>query len=317
MNSIFIQLSFLNTSLLVGIIFVFTGIAKVIEPWKFLQHISKLKLLQSSSSLLFAAFTFTAIESALGVALILGVFPSIIIPASILLFIGLMILTYWSTSSGLTEDCGCYNCWVDVSPTQSLILDIVYIVLLAFALIKGNYQPTVLWEWVMVLATFVSSGTLTFASFEYFEKNGSPYIDLSPLQTNRTWQPKWLGEDKDSKLMSGNNIVIFLSTECPQCKKWLNVLKLVHYRDDLPEVVGVVDINTVNERQEFVESYGLNYPVIGVDAKQYEKLQIISVPTAFLLKDGVIKEKWIGQIPQHFARRIREGDMSYYAMSNS
>ena len=81
MNSIFIQLSFLNTSLLVGIIFVFTGIAKVIEPWKFLQHISKLKLLQSSSSLLFAAFTFTAIESALGVALILVVIPSIIIPA--------------------------------------------------------------------------------------------------------------------------------------------------------------------------------------------------------------------------------------------
>ncbi|MEO0837785.1 MAG: MauE/DoxX family redox-associated membrane protein [Cyanobacteria bacterium J06643_5] len=317
MNPIFTDLSFFHTSLLVGIVFLFTGIAKLIEPWKFVDHISKLQLLKSRQSTVFTALIFTAIETALGVALILEVLPKIIIPVSILLLIGLMILTYWSTSTGRTEDCGCYNGWVKISPIQSLALDIIYIVLLIFAAINGNYQSTVLWKWMLVLATLVTSGALAFGSLEYFHKNGNPYIDLTPLRANRLWKPEWLGEDSNSKLMSGEKIVIFLSPQCPQCKKWLNVLKVVHYRDDLPEVTGAIAITKIEQGQQFVDSYGLNFPVLVLDQKQYDKLAIMVVPTAVLLEDGIIKEKWVGLIPEHFIQRIRQGNLSYPAIATS
>ena len=126
MTSILTASSFSHASILVGIIFLFTSIAKVIEPWKFIEHIAKLKLLHPQL-IIFVALTFTAIESALGIALILGVLPSVMIPVSILLLVGLMVLTYWSTSTRRTEDCGCYNGWLDITPTQSLILNTVYI----------------------------------------------------------------------------------------------------------------------------------------------------------------------------------------------
>jgi uncharacterized membrane protein YphA (DoxX/SURF4 family) len=302
--------TYFNTSVLVGIIFVLTGFAKVIEPWKFISHIAKLKLLQSQS-IRVAALTFTAIESALGIALILGVLPSVMIPVSILLLIGLTFLTYWSTSTGRTEDCGCYNGWLDVTPTQSIIINFVYITLLIFAAIFGNYQPTVLWQWMVILATLVTSGALASGSLEYWMKNQRPYIDLSPVKINRTWQPEWLGENSDLELISASKLVVFLSPQCPQCKKWLNVLKVVHYRDDLPEVLGAIALNTVEEGQEFVKGYQLNYPIVQIEKKQHQKLGISSFPTAFMLENGVIKEKWLGVIPDYFIERIRQGDLSY------
>ena len=302
--------TYFNTSVLVGIIFFLTGFAKVIEPWKFISHIAKLKLLQPQS-IGVAALTFTAIESALGVALILGVLPSVMIPVSILLLIGLTFLTYWSTSTGRTEDCGCYNGWLDVTPTQSIILNFVYISLLIFAAFVGNYQPTVLWQWMVVLVTLVTSGALASGALEFWIKNHRPYIDLAPVKINRTWQPEWLGEDSDSELMSGSKLVVFLSPQCPQCKKWLNILKVVHYRDDLPEVFGAIALNTVEEGQEFVNGYQLNYPIVKIEKKQQRKLGISSFPTAFMLANGVIKEKWLGVIPDYFIERIRQGDLSY------
>lgn len=302
--------TYFNPSVLVGIIFVLTGFAKVIEPWKFIGHIAKLKLLQPQS-IRVAALTFTAIESALGIALILGLLPSVMMTVSILLLIGLTFLTYWSTSTGRTKDCGCYNGWLEVTPTQSIILNFVYIALLIFAALLGNYQPTVLWQWMLVLVTLVTSGALASGSLEYWMKNQRPYIDLAQAKINQTWQPKWLGEDSDSELMSGSQLVVFLSPQCPQCKKWLNVLKVVHYRDDLPEVLGAIALNTVEERQEFVNSYQLNYPIVPIEKKQQQKLGISSFPTALILEDGVIKEKWLNVIPDHFIERIRQGDLSY------
>ncbi len=291
-----------TASTIVGSIFIFTGLAKVIEPWKFTQHIAKLNLV-NSQLIIPVALTFTAIESALGVALILGVFPSLIIPVSILLLFGLSMLTYWSTSTGKTEDCGCYNGWLEITPTQSLILNTIYIFLLIFAEFFGKYQPTVFWQWLVVLITFITSYALAAGSLEYMQENGRPYIDFTPLQQNRIWQIEWLGEDSKS-LMSGSVIVVFMSPECSQCKHWLGVLKLVQWQDDLPAIVGLIDTENIQAGQNFVDSNFLNFPVVAVDKKLYRKLKIEVVPTAVILEDGVIQEKWIGLIPMWFINKI-------------
>lgn len=117
------------SSFIVGLVFLLTGIAKVISPWKFTQHITQLKLLSGLWNYR-AALLFIGIECALGVALIFAFLPSITLPTSILFTLGLSVLTYWSTSTGRTENCGCYNGTLDVSPKQSLLLNGLYVLLL-------------------------------------------------------------------------------------------------------------------------------------------------------------------------------------------
>ncbi|NEO54891.1 MAG: hypothetical protein F6K54_18490 [Okeania sp. SIO3B5] len=293
-----------TTSFLVGIVFLLTGIAKVIEPWKFIRHIAQLGLL-NQALIVSTSIAFIAIESALGMALILGVFPKVIIPLSILLLVGLSILTYWSTSTGKTEDCACYNGWLEISPSQSLILNFIYISLLVVAEFLGKYQVTVLWQWVAVLITFITSFALAAGSLEYMQNSSRPYIDFSPLQKNKIWQLEWLGEDSKS-LMSGSVILVFMSPQCPQCKNWLKVLKFLQRQDDLPNVAGVVALSNLDEGQDFVDNYALNFPVAVVEQELYKKLRIEAVPTAVVLEDGVIQDKWIGSMPVWFVDKIRQ-----------
>ncbi len=295
-----------TTSTIVGSIFLITGIAKVIEPWKFTQHIVKLNLVKPQF-IVSVALTFTAIESALGIALIFKILPPLIIPVSILLLFCLSMLTYWSTSTGKTEDCGCYNGWLEITPTQSLILNAIYIFLLIFSEFFGEYQPTVLWQWLVLFITFITSYSLAAGSLEYMQVNGRPYVDFTPLQENRIWQVEWLGPDSES-LMFGSVIVVFMSPECSQCKHWLGILKLVQWQDDLPAIVGIIDTENLEVGQDFVDSYAINFPVVAVDQRLYKKLRIEVVPTAVVLENGVIQEKWIGLMPIWFINKINQGE---------
>lgn len=195
-----------------------------------------------------------------------------------------------------------------------MLLNLVYIALLVIAAFLGNQQPTVLWQWLVVFATLVISGALASGSLEYYWQNSRPYIDLTPLRANRTWQPEWLGDESDATFfMSGAKLIVFLGMKCPACKNWLNVLNVVHYREDLPEVIGTIALTSIEEGQEFVDNNGLNYPIVPIEQKQQDKLGISGVPTAVLLENGVIKEKWVGTMPEYFIERIRQGDLSYPA----
>ncbi|MBJ7297370.1 MAG: hypothetical protein JHC73_13885 [Dolichospermum sp.] len=202
-----------------------------------------------------------------------------------------------------------------MTPLQSIILNLVYIALLVFAAFHNNKQPTVLWQWLVVLATLVISGALAFGFLEYYLQISLPYIDLTPLKANRAWQAKWLEDESDAELfMTGSKLVVFLGMKCPACKNWLNVLNVVHYREDLPEVIGTfISLTSIEEGQEFVDNNGLNYPIVPIEQRQHEKFGIHTVPTAILLENGVIKEKWVGQMPEYFIDRIRQGDLSYPA----
>jgi len=300
-------------TLIVGLVFLLTGFAKVIEPWIFTQHIFKLGLLPPPW-VMTASYLFTAIECALGVALIFAVVPSITIPASILLLIGLSALTYWSTSTGRTEDCGCYNQKIEVSPTQSLILNGIYITLLIVGLAFNPGYPTQAWQWMLVGITFATSYGAAGGSFVYRMTKGRPFIDLGPIQAEKPWKAEWLTDEINTALNTDNGIIVFMSTSCPHCKNWLDVLKVVHFREDLPDVLGLMALSertTPEQAQEFVDSYDLNFPVGGLEEKQYNKLDVMGVPTAVFLESGIIKGKWAGRMPEEFVDRIRAGDLSY------
>jgi len=306
--------------IIIGCIFLLTGIAKVLEPWKFIQHISQLRLFKVQL-ITPVSLTFTAIEVALGVALIMNVAPFLIIPTSIVLLIGFSILTYWSTSTKRTEDCGCYNGWLQITPAQSILLNLVYTTGLIFTLIGFIYQEnqvnTVsIWQLLLILGSLIISGILANGSLEYLTKNGRPYIDLSPVREQQPWQIQWLGENVTQlhQLMSDVKILVFLTPGCPVCQKWLEMLKVVHSQKHLPDVIVILDINDNDEKEKFGSDYALDFPTISIDESQYQKLGINVVPTAVILQSGVIQHKWAGGMPLAFIEQLvlpfyyKEGD---------
>lgn len=291
--------------LFVGTVFLLTAIAKIIEPWKFAKHIAQLRLFNSR---LIQPITiiFIAIEAAIGIALILQATPSIIIPVSIIILTGLSGLTYWSTSTGKTETCGCYNGWIDITPKQSLLLNLLYIILLTGGLFYTTPKNTVLWPWMVIFSTFLISYAGASGSLAYLDNHGYPLIDLAPIQANRPWQNEWLGEAVDLDLSSGSTLIVFMNPHCPQCKDWLQILKLVHASHQLPNVLGIIAFTNYDEMRWFVDSNNLNFSVVALDTEAYNHLKIDTVPTAVIVEDGIIREKWVAGIPASFIQRIKQ-----------
>ena len=176
------------SSLVVGCIFLVTGVVKALAPKTFIIHISRLQLFPGKASLA-AAYPFTVVECVLGVALILRLFPLWLFPGTIVLLFALSGLTYWSTATKRTEDCGCYGGLIDVSPTQSLLLNAFYIALMGLAwFIEVPDFLTLKQQVIAVIVSLAVSCLVTAGCYLYFWKYEKPILNLDPLKVNRRWQ---------------------------------------------------------------------------------------------------------------------------------
>ncbi|HLO83724.1 MAG TPA: MauE/DoxX family redox-associated membrane protein, partial [Nostocaceae cyanobacterium] len=244
------------------------------------------------------AITFIGLESALGLALILYEFPQWLIPISILFLIGSSALILWSTSSGKTEDCGCYGGVVIITPKQSILLNLGYILLLVIAWLNpiSNYQ-THAWKWILALMMGISASILGWQS------QHQALIDFSRLKIGNTWKRRWL-KNSPNDLQNGTHFIVFLSKDCPYCKRWVPFLNMMNTQKDLPQVMGIMSI-TNEELAAFQEEQIVRFPLISMDKLLFSYMAD-AYPTAVLIENGVISSKWVGEIPPEFLDRIKQ-----------
>jgi hypothetical protein len=278
-------------SLLIGSIFLVTGLVKLLAPVRFAGNIQLLKLLPTKLTIL-SAFTFSVIECILGLCLILQISPQWILPGTFCLLLFLTALTYWSTSTGLTDDCGCYGGILEIQPYQSIMLNFFYMA----GIVAGYLYPTSNIfsniQQIIYLSIFIPIILIiTAISYWYFKNNNKSIVDFSPLKINRHWQLKWLQEDSD-RLTNGSHIVAFLSTTCEMCRIWVNVLNNIDSQGDLPNVLAVVDeAASLEEMEQFIKFHQIHFPIATMKTSTLQRL-VEGFPTAVVIENGVIRDKW-------------------------
>lgn len=289
-------------AVVVGLVFVSTGFAKAADPRLFADHVQRLGIgpIALVNGLTGATILF---ECGWGAALVLGVRPSIVYPATLGVLGVLTSITFWSTRSGRTNDCGCYTGLVEVTPRRSVALNGGYAVLVGTA--WALHSPTVPLSRPALLAvggTALAGGLLAAVVHGYRLRYGTPLIDRSPLRPGRTWANDWLGTTPVSR--RGDELVVFLAPGCSACARWLRVLRTVHRRAEMPRVVGLI-LGGSDEAADYAAEAGLNFPTAAVMPEAARRI-IRQTPTAVRLGDGVIREKWEGTMPASFVQRLRE-----------
>jgi len=244
------------------------------------------------------AIAFIGLESALGVALFLYEFPQWLVPGSIVLLLCFSALTIWSTSSGRTKDCGCYGGLFVITPQQSVLLNLGYILLLAVAWLKPlpNHQ-TATWQWMLALGVGVVASILAWHSKD------KPLVDFSRLKIGNRWQRRWL-KNSSHDLQQGSHFVVFLSQDCPYCKRWVPFLNMLNAQADLPDVLAIMSL-TPEELETFRDEQRVRFPLVVMDKILFGYM-VDAFPTAISIEDGVITEQWIGIIPEKFLDRIKQ-----------
>jgi uncharacterized membrane protein YphA (DoxX/SURF4 family) len=281
---------------LVGLVFLVTGALKALDSGRFRDQIGRYRLIPDTW-VQPAAVLVIASECTLGIALVLGV-SVWLLPLAALVLVAFATLTAWGTSSGRVEDCGCYGGLIMLTPVQSLALDGVYLALLAAAWWLAPADPIApgSWKWVVVAAVLVASSGVAWRSLR------QPLADLALLRVGRTFQRRWV-KHYARDLTQGSHFVVFLSRECPYCKRWVPLLNVIEVQPDLPSVVAVMSLQG-EELRGFLSEHLITFPVTHMP-QSLVSLMVTAYPTAALVEHGRVTEKWIGEMPESYLARVR------------
>jgi len=291
---------------IVGAVFVWSGTIKAVAPHVFAAHLKTLGWIPSR--LVQQAVVATAgLEGALGVALLVGAAPALVLPATAVLVVVLSAASWWGVRSGRTTDCGCYGGYVVPSTAQSIALNGAFVALVvsAWTFLPRPYE-TPPWKLVVTAATAVVFGTFAAVSQQFLSNRGRFMIDMSPLKVGRRWYSRWGAAPKGE---GQEMLVSYLGPDCPHCKKWVRVLNAVHAAAGLPaaglpQVAGVVATSSEN-LETFIQNSAIRFPVTRIPQTLMNRL-VWGIPTTVVVSDGRIQKQWSGDMPPEFFHQFRQ-----------
>ena len=285
------------STVIVGLVFLVTGSVKALDSRRFTEHLFGLELLPPEI-MVYLAFGFVGIECGLGFALVVHAFPKYLICSTILLLGCLSAITIWSYKTGKTQECGCYGGLALVTPEQSLLLNLGYILLLGLALYfpVENYQ-TALWKGIIACLLICVGTALAFRSEQ------TPIVNLSALLPGKPWRKRWLDGDAFN-LVLGAYFIVFLGRDCPYCKQRIPALNVLNAQPHRPPVIGVMAIEAP-EIEQFKRGLRIHFPILSMNKLLFSFLAE-GVPTAVLVKDGKIETVEMGKMPQEYEREVQQ-----------
>ena len=180
--------------LVIGVVFVFSGFVKAIDPWgvlyKLEEYTAAMGLDWLSPFLLFGAFAISIVEFCLGVCLLVGAYRRVSVWLSMVLMVVMTILTGWLAMSDAVTDCGCFGDVIVMSNTATFVKNIVLLAMVAYLMrynvrLFNTFGHDVHWLVVVISAGFA----LSVASYGYFYQ---PMLDFRPYKVG----VPLIGEDK-------------------------------------------------------------------------------------------------------------------------
>ncbi len=275
-------------SFLVGCVFLFTGLIKVVYSRPFIVHVRNLGILPRSLNEI-AASVFIQLECGFGTALVLFAFPAELIPTLMGLILILSAVTVWGVQKGRVEDCGCYGGWLSLNLMQSLGLNCVYVTMLAVAWISLDENPPVaMWKVLMII------GVMALSNFMIRGSANSPLIDMSPLKPGRKWNPRWSDPSDIKRYETGSILYIFMSHRCYRCKDWDPYIINLLQRSDQPFPVLIFPETEIEPEKRLAD-----VPHQHIRPGIFRYL-VYRTPTAVHVKEGRIEGRWVVRFPDEF-----------------
>ncbi len=160
---------------LLGAVFLAAGLLKALDPLEFARQIAEYGIVGPGLAAL-AAPLFITLECALGVALVAGFRPRITLASGALLLLGFIGIETYAISIGKTQSCGCFGAYVQRTPGQVIMEDLLFVGLALVALwglrgwggTRGRLPAAVLLAGTALSLAFVLA---------------SPYLPIDPLVT--------------------------------------------------------------------------------------------------------------------------------------
>lgn len=121
-----------------GFFLIFSGFVKILDPlgfsYKLQEYFEVFGLEWMNELTLFMSIFICALEIALGVFLIYGLFVKLVLQVNLLLMISFTFLTFYSAYFNVVTDCGCFGDFMKLEPWFSFQKDIIFLIVSCFLL---------------------------------------------------------------------------------------------------------------------------------------------------------------------------------------
>ncbi len=277
---------------LLGISFLISAIAKLISIDQFEIYIFGFRIFGLSLSY-FIARIIIAVELALGILLIFNLhskaiyFASFLILALFSLFlIGLVIVDN-------KESCHCFGELVDMNPWQSLLKNIVLLIILRLSAGLKSFRI----PWKPLWYTIVIAGSIATVfilsppdNWRYDQYSRSTTVSEKALED--AFSQGLLPSD----LLEGEKVVCFLSTSCEYCSMAAQKIAILRSKSNFSNgelTVVFVQGHIEQDPIVFLDNSGLDYQrYLFLDANPFIRITGGTMPLTIVLDEGEIKEKY-------------------------
>ncbi|MGD9041946.1 MAG: hypothetical protein PVH82_20050 [Desulfobacteraceae bacterium] len=288
----------------VGLILLAAGLVKAMDMDLFIRQMRDYGIISQHVLLALSAWGLIGLETALGIGLLILYRPKITLALTSLLWITFLGATSWAWLTGTTEQCGCFGAWIEYSPGQAVMENLILLVatLCARVWYKESYRPRSRVKAWCVAISFLIGLTLPLAlGFPLSRITQSPWqtieIELGKLQVS--------GLDKVD-LSRGSHLIIILDTDCEHCKEALPRMDALADATDLPSVAALCP-NDESARTRFIEEFQPAFPLGQIEESVFFRLLGLGdLPRTILVKDTRVLSVWDHHVPD---RKLIEAAM--------
>lgn len=277
----------------VGFVLLIAGVLKGVDINLFVRQIRDYGIISGRLVLIVSAWGLIILECGLGSALILLYRPRIVMPLTALLFLIFMGVTGWAWITGATQDCGCYGGWIQHTPGQAVIENLVLLAatLLAWMGCRHTKIPqTRVKSWAVTttclvgLALPVAFGLPTW---------GIDNSDPKPTE----FDPVLVHGIGDMDLNTGEYLVVLMGTDCLHCQEAIPELNMLSENPDLPMLIALCTSEEA-DCVEFTEAFLPVFPIGHIsDDLFWLLLSDGDLPRTILLQDGRTRHVWDQTVP--------------------
>ena len=215
--------------ILLGIFFLVSAIAKLVDIDRFEVYIFSYNILSLNLSFLVARLVII-FEIIVGIGLIANVYNRLIDTCTLIMLIGFTLLMGYASLIGRNDSCQCMGSLLEINPTHSILKNAILILLLLFA---TGARP---WSWhprwfiwlPLVLAPIVTVFIVSAPDNWLFGPSDEIY---NSEELSTSIQPT--GTLYDLRLDQGKHVVAFLTPGCQFCRMADNKLDHICRRNQL------------------------------------------------------------------------------------
>ncbi len=276
-------------SIFLGSFLVFTSLFKAFFSRLFVIHVRLLRILPDQPAAL-AALLLIELEAGLGVALILQVYPEVVVPLASGLVILATLVSWWGSYQRRIDHCGCYGAFLNLSIVQTTLINGLLILGLGYIRIHTSSQAYTEMNRILIIIGVI--GVVHLMAKRSVRK---PAFDLLKLTKNRSWNSGLIPVgDIDGK--DQTTLYFFLNRNCPVCEKWRFRLREINKEQIHCRIHLLLPADQRANNEDLAGT-------AAVDLIQYSRPIVFRlltgrIPLAVLVERGKIIETWSDEFPE-------------------